>query len=355
MSAILPLKERGWICTACVPLLLLVLLCLVVPVSAAGDSRDGIRLSGVTYLGDLPTLIAEEEGFFASQGLDIDVIRRDSGRDNLKALQAGHTDFALMALSPLVLDRLATIGPSRPNEPVILASLVYSARLNHVVVKRAGRVRQPSDLEGKRVGLMKGTNSEYLWWLFSIYHRLDSSRVTVVDIPAADQPEALMAGEVDALVTWEPWTSRLANRAEGAIQTLAGSELYAENWVLVSTRETASQRADAVLRILQAYRDAIDFIQTHPVQSREKYAEFMDLDPETALRESRLPHFGLNLDWSLLFDLQQMVQWAEKAGKTERFEAPNILSWIEPELMRRLLPLHVGIPSLDLAERAPPP
>lgn len=307
------------------------------------------------YLGDLPSLIADKEGFFEGHGLDIDVSYRDAGSNNLAALKGGDTDFALMALTPLVLDRLSPEGPPRPEDPVILANLASSAQLNHVVVKRGATIRQPSDLEGKRVGRMKGTNSEYLWWLFSLYHRLDTSRVTMVDIPVADQPKALMTGEVDALITWEPWTSRLAQRAGGEIRALSGSELYSANWVLVSTRATASKHADTVQRILQAYQDAIEFIDTHSDQALARYAEAVDLSLEFALWDSRLPHFGLNLDWSLLFELQQMVQWAEQAGGREGLEAPNILSWIEPTFMRRLLPLHVGIPSLDWAEETPSP
>ena len=335
---------------------LLLLAYPLVPFSATDDLRGGITLSGAVYLGDFPTFVADKESFFERYGLDIEVIHRDSGRDSLRALKAGRTDFALMALTPLLLDRLSTNSrPSTPSEPVILASLVSSTRLNHVVTKSSGKIAQPSDLEGRRVGLMRGTNSEYLWWLFSTYHRLDSSRIEVLDLPVARQPEALLADEVDALITWEPWTSRLAAQAGGAIEVFSGSELYAENWVLVSTRKTVNQDRNTIRRLLQAYQEAIDFIQAHPDRALAAYAQFVNRDPGTALRESYLPGFALNLDWSLLFELQLMTQWAIETRGMDNARPLDILSWIESEPLRQLLPLNVGIPRPGSVEGATEP
>jgi ABC-type nitrate/sulfonate/bicarbonate transport system substrate-binding protein len=313
-----------------------------------------MRLHGATYLADLPTLIAENEGFFTRRGLDLRPIERDTGKDNLIALKDGRTDFALMTLTPLVLDRLSNQKPPTPEDPVILASLVYSATLNHVVVERSSVIREPSDLDGKRVGLMKGTNSEYLWWLFSTYHRLDATRVTLVDIAVKDQPDALVAGDVDALVTWEPWTSRFENRAGASVEVLSGSELYHENWVLVSTRETVTQHTDTVQQLLRAYQDAITFIKADTDRAFEEYADFTGLNPGR-LRDPHLSHFELRLDWSLLFDLQQMIRWAEETQGLTSAESLDILSWIEPGPLRDVLPSHVGIPLTGAVSGVPRP
>lgn len=337
---------------------LLTLLLLAYPsvsFSATDDLPGSLGLSGAVFLGDFPTFVADKEGFLERYGLDIEVIYRDSGWDSLRALKAGDTDFALMALTPLLLDRLSTNRPSTPSELVILASLVSSTRLNHVVAKSSGKITQPSDLEGRRVGLVRGTNSEYLWWLFSTYHRLDSSRIEVLDLPVARQTEALLADEVDAVVTWEPWISRLADQAGGAIEVFGGSELYAENWVLVSTRKTVNQDDNTIRRLLQSYQEAIDFIQAHPDRALAAYAQFVNRDPGTALRESYLPDFALSLDWSLLFELQLMLQWAHETRGMDNSRPLDILSWIESEPLRQLLPLNVGIPQPGPVEGATEP
>lgn len=60
---------------------------------------DPLRIGGVEYLGDLPTLVAERDGHFARYHADVNVIFSDSGRDNLRLLRAGEIDFALMAMT----------------------------------------------------------------------------------------------------------------------------------------------------------------------------------------------------------------------------------------------------------------
>lgn len=139
---------------------LVLLACCAMATGQAADAAS-VRLAGVDYLGDLPTVIAHDEGLFARHGLDVEVEFNGSGRDNLERLRAGTTDFALMALTPIVLDRLADPSPGQADDPVILASLVHSTRLNHVVVPASGPVEHPADLRGRRVGLRKGTNSEF--------------------------------------------------------------------------------------------------------------------------------------------------------------------------------------------------
>lgn len=49
-------------------------------------AHQGVRLSEVDYLGDLPTLVAAAKGFFRSRGLDVEVKRRTTGKRNLEAL-----------------------------------------------------------------------------------------------------------------------------------------------------------------------------------------------------------------------------------------------------------------------------
>jgi ABC-type nitrate/sulfonate/bicarbonate transport system substrate-binding protein len=221
--------------------------------NANASSHEPVRLSGVAYLGDLPTLIAVEEGIFQRKGLDIDVNESASGKQNLAALRAGETDVALMAPAPLVLELLENPHTGVATDPLIIASLVYSSRLNHVVALRRNAIRDPSDLAGRRVGLMAGTNAEFLWWLFTALHRIDPDQVSIIDLPISALPEALAEGDIDAAVLWEPWASRLENNfSHDGLTFLPGSDIYTENWILVTSRGMLEQRLETIQRLLSA-------------------------------------------------------------------------------------------------------
>ncbi|MDZ7748712.1 MAG: hypothetical protein U5K43_07600 [Halofilum sp. (in: g-proteobacteria)] len=104
-----------------------------------------IRIDGVTYLGDLPTLVAEHRGLFTRNGIRAEVRHGDSGKQNLGRLRAGETDFALMALTPWCW----TSWPTRPrparDDPVALAS----AGPRHPAAPGARARRRPGAAAGR--------------------------------------------------------------------------------------------------------------------------------------------------------------------------------------------------------------
>jgi ABC-type nitrate/sulfonate/bicarbonate transport system substrate-binding protein len=338
---------------AILPLLLLVLLSPGADLAWAADSAP-VRVAGVDYLADLPTVIALHEGLFAPHGLDADVEFNDSGRRNLERLRAGETDFALMALAPIVLDRLADPSPGEADDPVILASLVHSTRLNHVVVPVPGPVEHPADLRGRRVGLRKGTDAEFVWWLFAHFHGFDPASVELVDYAVARIPQALREGEVAAAVIWEPWLSRLREPGGAAFRSFSGSNIYDAQWVLVTTRASAREQPGRSRAVLAAYRDAIASIHRDPEAAINVYARHADI-PEEILRHNwPALDYALNLRWSFLANLQQQVDWGVRAGHGHATDRIAVLDLIDTTALRGLDPFVVAIPP-GSADPEPPP
>lgn len=312
--------------------------------SPPAAASEPVRLHGVAYLGDLPTFIAAERGLFAQHGLSVEVEQTPSGKQNLAILRAGEIDFALMAPTPLVLDRLAHPGPEQPDDPVILASTVHSTHLNHVVTLTDGDIREPADLAGRRLGVMRGTNAEYMWWLFAAYHRLGPGDTELVDLPVEALPDALVEGTVDAAVLWEPHVSRLHQRLGGGLQELEGSHIYSAKWLLVTTRRNAREHADRCRAMLAAYSDAIEYIERHPREALQIYADHTGIALEELQRHGEDVLYGLSLDWSLVAALQQQIEWAVRTSQVDMGEEPALLSWIEPGPLRSLSTTAVGIP-----------
>lgn len=314
--------------------------------AAAGDARDDapLRIHGVNYLGDLPTLIADENGLFRDHNLDITVERAASGSSNIEALRTGDTDLALMALTPFVLARLRSPDIAEPDLPVILASLVHSTRLNDVIVAAEGDISTPRELAGRRVGLAHGTNSEYLWWLFAILHGLDADSVTLVDYPVAELGRALATDAIDAAVIWEPWTTLTADALPGGLERLPGGDIYTEKWVLVGTQRLVRERPQALRELLASYHTAIEWIDTQPEQAFARFAALAGISEGTARGKIDQVLFGLSLDWSLIGELQQHVDWARATGQDVGVTEIDLLAWIAAEPLRATLPAAVRIP-----------
>lgn len=310
------------------------------------DREFPVRIAGVDYLGDMPTLVADKNNIFRQHGIEVEVVYGNSGRENLDHLRSGEIDFAMMALTPIVIDALADSSPGGPDDPVILASVVHSTELNHVVTLAGHGIETPGDLVNRRIALPRGTNAELVWWLFAMYHDLDPGSVELVDLSPPEILEMLLHGEVDAGVLWEPWTTRLRQRIDDDLYELPGSNIYTAKWVIVTTRRMCLDHAARCQAILAAYNDAIEYIERNPDTAVQEYIRFAAIDPGALALEKQLPDFYLGLNWSLISTLQQQFTWAAFTGYSDPDYEPDILSLIEASPLRTIAPNAVSIPGL---------
>ena len=91
---------------------------------------DPLRVSGLHYVGVLPTLVTKREILHEIYG--------SSGRDNLQSPRAREIDFALTAMTPLVFDALANFTRGAPNVPMIFANLSNARPMIHLMLLDAG-------------------------------------------------------------------------------------------------------------------------------------------------------------------------------------------------------------------------
>lgn len=328
-------------------LLGLFLLSIALPGAAQDLALQPVRIAASTNLADLPTLVAEDRGLFARRGLDAKISFDDSGARNLEQLRKGDVDFALMTLTPLVIDHLSDNSLGRPEDPVILAGLVHSTDMDRVVFLRDRAISEPSDLGGRKVALPLGTgaNAEFLWWLFSTLHDLRPDSRVLHQYSAEEISGLLAAGTIDAAVIREPWIARLRTRFGDDLGQFPISKLHATKWVLVTSRRTADEHREGCAAMLATYRDAIELISQEKGDTLALYAERAGLSA-AALDDDwqrQLLDYELSIDWSLIAALQQQAYWA-MARQGLSNPVTDVIALIDESNLRALLPGAVGIP-----------
>jgi ABC-type nitrate/sulfonate/bicarbonate transport system substrate-binding protein len=320
-------------------------------------SWPAVRIGGATYLGDLPTHVADNNRLFAEESLRADVQYSESGRHNLARLRAGETDFALMALTPLVLDRLADRDPGQPEDPVILASLLQSYELTAVLARPGTGIERPADLAGRRVGLERGTNTEFVWWLFEQVHRIDPASVRTVSVPFSRAAAALLGSRVDAVVLPEPWASELETRYQQLEDRqpvrFDTHNLYAGRWIIVTTRRHLHERYDTCRRVLSAYRQATEWIERSPQDAISIYAGSTAGSRRNLADRWQALDYDINLDWALVSSLQEQFHWARDRRIEHEADPIHVLDLIEPGPLQQISPAAVKIPEAAVQQRVP--
>lgn len=321
---------------------------LLVSLPAGPAFSDTVKLRGAKYVGDLPTLIADTGGFFKSSGLDIGVSYGTSGKENLSALRRGGIDYALTAMTPFVLDRMQDSTPGGPGDPVILANLTHGAPNIRIIVRKDRIPADPGSesFEGRRVGVPKGTNAEYLWSLFTSFHGMDAQAIDLIDLAHPEIVDAFNAGSIDAAVVWEPWDQAIRLSTDQDVTTYDSAliNFYASRWLLVTTR-AETDRTDKHAAVLAAYQAAVNWIQNNPEAAARRFMDKWQLE-EGGARDIELENafFDVTLDWSLFASYRQQLEWGKGAGYPVDGGTGSFLSAIEAGPLRSLSPASVLLP-----------
>jgi ABC-type nitrate/sulfonate/bicarbonate transport system substrate-binding protein len=334
---------------------------LLLFVSALGVRADEaagtpVRIAGSVFYADVPTAILHETNVLASYGLDATFSALPFGGGALAELLAGEADFALTSLEALAVQRVNDATPGQGDDPVILASLMQSSNLLFLATLEASGLNSPEALLGKRVGVMRGSSSEYLWWLFAQYHGLSRDSVTLVDLSGEAMVGALASGDVDAAVIWNPWAteleSRLAVEGRPGLYVFEVDPFFSGGWVLATKRATARDRPMLAQQVIEAYHTAIEYLEREPEQAMRIFQKHRGLREAIAEVGVKASDYDLTMDWSLVLGLQQRFAWLSATGRAAALPV-EVLDLVEMAPLHARFPLKVALPMLPSGPTAP--
>lgn len=302
----------SWPVPACTP-----------PPQQAGPA-EAVRIAA--FNGELAALVwlAESEGFFTRHGLQATVTGFPSGVASVDDLLAGNEDVATAADSVFVSKSLA---PGNGGTLKILAEIARSESIQ--IVARLDRgIAAPADLSGKRIALTRQTPSAYFLDRYLLYNLIDQRSVTIVDLPPLGVVEAVVRGDVDAAVTWEPYVWDIEQRLAGNGRSWSAQSSQQFHFLLIGTADFAEKRPQAATKLFQALAEAEALIRADPERARSTLARRLTLDKRYLASVWPKHIVGLSLDQALLVSLEDQARWqiAEQLAPAAR--PPNYLQSI---------------------------
>jgi len=237
-----------------------------------------------------PIIIAAENGYFAEQGIEVEIIPPADPADPPKLVAAGKADLAISYQPQLHLQ-------VHEGLPLIRVGTLVATPLNCLLVLRDGEIRTLADLKGKKVGFSVAGVEEALLRAMLRSHGLDLEDIELVNVNWSLSP-SLMSGQVDAVIG----AFRNFELNQMDIEGIPGRCFYPEEEglpaydELIYVANTRSIGDDRIARFLSATEKATQFIVNHPQQSWEIFsATARELQDELNRRAWRdtLPRFAL--------------------------------------------------------------
>ena len=283
-----------------------------------------------------PALVAEAEGFFTAEGLDLKVLHCVNGRRCLQHLLDGQAQLATVADLPLAL-------ASHAGMPFEVVVTMATTRDHRLVVRADRGIARMSDLKGKRIGFVRGTSVHYYIDTLLRLHDLDPSQVKLMPLEPETLVDLLVRGELDAAALYQPLVHQAWKRLGAKAILLESARAYTATMNLVSTTRPGPLADADLLKVIRALNRACTLIDSQPERAQAVLARVLKVDAPTLRAMWPDFDFRLTLQQSLLTTLESQSRWALRAGLVPAGPAPDFLTRVRPGPLRALDPRAVSL------------
>ncbi|MCG8593105.1 MAG: ABC transporter substrate-binding protein [Kiloniellales bacterium] len=237
-----------------------------------------------------PLIVAEQRGFFAEAGLEVEMIEPADPNDPPRLVAAKKAEIAISYQPQLHIQVGAGLPLAR------FATLVATP-LSTLLVLDESPVKTIADLKGRKVGFSVGGFEDAVLKAMLKPHGLSLSDIELINVNFSLSP-ALMSGQVDAVIG--AYRNFELNQLE--IEGRKGRAFYVEEEgvpaydELIAVAHRDRLHDPALVGFVTAMERGVQYLVNHPEESWKLFVSYKpDLDDELNRRAWRdtLPRFAL--------------------------------------------------------------
>lgn len=236
---------QGWITR--------LLLCLSLTVISGCDSPGpALRIGTNVWPGYEPLYLAREQGLYDHH---IKLVELPSASDVMDALRMGHLEGGALSLDEVL--SLVQEGQD------LVVVLVFSFSAGADVIMAHPDIKTLGDLRGKTIALETTAVGALMLKNAMEFAELQDDALHIRHIGLSDHLNAYKAGSIDAMITFEPFSSELAHA--GAHVLFDSSAIKGQIVdVLAIRREVITQQPRPIQELIQGYFQARRMLRTTP-------------------------------------------------------------------------------------------
>jgi NitT/TauT family transport system substrate-binding protein len=241
------------------------------------------------YLSYAPFFIAQDEGFFAEQALQVEFVQMSEAIEAVPALTQGTLDVAAGLIWPSHLNAMARGAHIRivaDKGHIGRRDCSYTSIMVRPALVETGELEDPARLKNRRIVLNPASFTGYYLDTLLDGAGLSLEDIEIADVPVPARPEALENGAVDGVIVSEPWVTRILQGGQGVIwmpaqqvipDSQVGSIFYGPS-LLDSDSDVGERFMIAYLKAIRQYN------RGKTERNLEIMAEYTKLDQELLMQ-----------------------------------------------------------------------
>lgn len=213
-----------------------------------------LKIGLMPDIDSIPFIIAEKQGFFKEEGVNVEFQHFKSAMDRDSALQSGNLDGN-------VSDMLAAGFAKDGGFDVKITSATNG---NYCLIAGTNNtVTNISDMKGQNISISKNTIIEFVLDEILTQNNMTEADINKTIIPQIPtRLEMLQNGQLDGAVLPEPMGSIAVKNGSHFINSANNMKL--NPGVMIFTTDSLDQKTDAIKAMYRAYNKAIDYLNNTP-------------------------------------------------------------------------------------------
>lgn len=243
----------------------------------------------IAYLGNsvnaLPLYLAVDKGYFTEAGLEVEPVKFEAPNQILDALIAGNVDFG----APSTAMGITAISQAKNPDTLKIFALnggTFPNNIDNVLLaKKDSPVFAIKDLKGKKLGTLPGIQFRTIAKHILATEGLEIDKdVTIVELAVPLQLQALISGQIDAVLTLEP--VRVIGESKNSVKDLVRGPMIkyiADPWFggggVVSVK-FCQINPNTTKKVIAVFDRAIKEINSNPDALRQYLKNYTPLNDE---------------------------------------------------------------------------
>ncbi len=271
--------------------------------TAEAPSDDPIVMGYSSWAGWWPWAIAEEEGLFEANGVNVELKWFDGYLESMEAFAAGQLD----ANSQTLNDTISFVDAATNGEVVVLVN-DNSAGNDKIIV--SADINSVADLAGKEIVLEEGVVGDFLLNLALEDAGMSREDVSIRNLETGAASSAFAAGQADAFAGWVPFWETALTR-EGSKELTSSAEFPgAIPDLLVVSQTLIDERPEDVQALVNTWFDILEFIEENQERAYEIMATRANVSPE---------EFEIYLEGTRFFTIEDNLEAFSDGGDDMKY------------------------------------
>jgi len=245
---------------------------------------------------------------FKKQGIAVRWVEFPAGPQMLEGLNVGSIDLAATGDAP------PTFAQAAKADLIYLGHSPANPKTEAIVVPKDSTIKSVADLKGKRVGLNKGSDVNYLLVKALEDAGLSYKDVQPIYLPPADARAAFQKGAIDAWVIWDPFLAEVEANA-GAREIRNAEGLVPHYTFYLASRPFAEGHPETAKQVIDELSRLSDWANQHQEEAAAILSKSTGLDSaiwQTTL--TRLPYGAKRMTPQVFAEQQALADTFTRIG-----------------------------------------